>query len=103
VFSSGNYRAGYEWLRGGIGAGNTVHHALPQKFSDYFLGKGINVHVPLWLQEVPAKLHNQLSHAYNAAWDLWVNSDAGRNATTTEVLNKARELMERVFGIAASF
>jgi len=102
VFTANTYRAGYEWLHGAIAEGCVIHHIFPQsrQFVAFFNRLGINVHNPLFLQEVEGKVHASISRGYNELWLAFIRDHP--DATITEVFAFARAVMAR-YGLSTPF
>ena len=76
-----------------------AHHIFPQKFINYFLKAGINIHNPLYRSWVDST-HQSWSKAYNAAWAAFFN--AVKNPTVQQIFNKVAELAEQ-FGFTLNW
>ncbi len=72
-----------------------AHHTLPYAFETEFSRIGINVHDPKYGIWLDSKLHNKLSHKYNAEWNFFkINS----TYTEEQVMEYARILMDEIYG-----
>lgn len=85
----------------GYKATGEVHHGLPEKYSDWFMKKGINVNDPQYYYDIPKDMHrlksgnglhtknSPLGEDWNKIWGEWIKNHP--NATKKDIekqLNK---------------
>jgi RHS repeat-associated protein len=81
--------------------GAVAHHALPQAFENWFNARGIeNIHDPSYGMWVDPTWHSEMSHTYNAAWQVFIA--ANQNATAQQILDHAKTLAAE-FGFPTLF
>ena len=95
-FTRSNFRDNLGRLTGGIPDGMQAHHTLPYKFEKRFSDIGINIHDPKYGVWLDSKLHNKLSHKYNAEWKKFFKDNP--SYTIEQVMEYAQKLMTEIYG-----
>ncbi|MBR5810953.1 MAG: hypothetical protein IKY36_06200 [Bacteroidales bacterium] len=95
-FTRNNFRDNLGRLTGGIPDGMQAHHTLPYKFEKRFSDIGINIHDPKYGVWLDSKLHNKLSHKYNAEWKKFFKDNP--SYTVEQVMEYAQKLMTEIYG-----
>lgn len=76
--------------------GMQAHHIFPRKFEKYFAKRGIDINDPkygVWMDE---RKHLSGANAYNKEWEAFFEKYS--NATKEDIMKKAEELMQKVYG-----
>lgn len=95
-FTKNNFRRNLSKLTGIAPEGMQAHHIFPQAMEDHFSNLNINIHDPMYGTWLDSTKHLKGAHKYNDEWKkFWDNNP---DATTEEVINKAKELMKDIYG-----
>jgi hypothetical protein len=101
-FTKRNYRHNFKVLTETSPPSSVhAHHVFSQDFTEYFLGKGINIHEPQYLTWWEASSHQSNSSNYNKLWREFIESE-NPGATVAEILEKGKQIMAN-YGIDVNY
>lgn len=104
TYNTGNFAKNLELRTGKKVANSQAHHVFPQtsEFTGFFNSKKIDIHDPKYGEWWESASHNKNWYNYNKAWKEFINSPQGEKASTTDVLDFGRGLMNK-YGFKVSF
>ena len=80
-----NYRNNAKKYYGTDGVGQEAHHIFPQKFNNYFIDRGINIHAPQNIKFMQTSGHRANSYAYNQMWQSFIDSNPNASVKTIQI------------------
>jgi len=70
-----------------------AHHVFPQKYKEFFLDKGINIHDPRHMTWWDGSTHLPNAKGYNDAWFEFIRKNP--DTTPAQILEKGKQLMNK--------
>jgi hypothetical protein len=70
-----------------------AHHVFAQKYTNFFIEKGINIHHPRYMTWWESPFHQRNAAGYNDAWFEFIRKNP--DATAAQILGKGKELMNK--------